>query len=371
MKEAATLRARSLASSRTSSRGSRRTSGSSGKSGISVEDNIDENSRRRTEEEKHVHNIIGNKPLVCRTYSVSPTLFRRRCIKNQNKYKNYGKVENISKPLRIEIPHQNLEYSSNTQRNDVLSTSQDPNPSYDKLVTRLCDTNDTIVTNSTGNNSPSGGSNNSSKSVHFAPELKLTGATNIGVVQTSRISNKHTCIDVPPPMETNLDESMKPTSNINKAGSTNSLELKHKDSFPINQKQYKQVNTLPSSSNVFSTCKISDNSSDKEVKNNVSNKTFSIPFTTNTKETRRVTCRYANPTVSNDSDEKCGLLMRKKENVKRRNKEVIQYHNNYKDITNTIMTKNIDMKKVATNNMGKSLEKHMLFSFCLSTLLLS
>lgn len=176
LKEASNLRARSSASSRRSSGTSRRPSGSSKGS---------ENSLYRKQiEDKQTKNIIKNEAKVSRTYSASPTLFRRRCIKNQTKVAIDSIIEKqkfVSKPLYIDIPQSKSDDKTNNDHEGGILITAEKKQSNDPLPIKI-----------PSNNSPSG-SNNSSKSVHFASEIKTkllsTSETNENSLICPRIIN--------------------------------------------------------------------------------------------------------------------------------------------------------------------------------------
>ena len=229
LKDALVIRSQSINSSRQSLRGSRRTSGSSNKSKTSLEcTQGNEKSREVTNQ-----NTIMKESSVSRSLSDSPTLFHQRVLKNQNKKLANGPVSCTSsdmKPLSIEIPI------------DAKKKEADEIEVYSESVRTLhqykqsCDSN--LETKSFGNNSPSGGSNASSKSVHFATDVRAMSETPYEIVKSHlSISNKKVVTEKASLIETNLDECTSSVAEINNSIKSNNLGKTHEESIPLNKRK--------------------------------------------------------------------------------------------------------------------------------------
>ena len=153
-------------------------------------------------------NIISN-TMGARSYSISPSLFRRKCVKAQNGMTQNCKTDvkrNIAMPLRIEIPSSKPEAHKSNCREDahvpILQMKQPEEP---------------IETNPVGSNSPSAGSQTSSKSVHFAPEIKMKSVIPIIPPEKCRTpANTNSQIETVATLENNLEEMEKDPLNVSR-----------------------------------------------------------------------------------------------------------------------------------------------------------
>ena len=223
LKDALVIRSQSTSSSRQSLRGSRKTSESSNRSKTSFE------CTQGNEKSQEIPNQYTITKETSRTLSESPTLFHKRVLKNQNKELANGPVNyksNGLKPLSIEIP---IETKKNeADEIEVHRSAVQQNQSCDSHVETKC----------FGNNSPSGGSNASSKSVHFATDVRAMSDTPSAIVKSHlSFSNKKPVSENTSPIETNLDECIVSVTEKNNTMVKSNLGIKHKDSFPLNERR--------------------------------------------------------------------------------------------------------------------------------------
>ena len=229
LKEALVIRSKSVSSSKQSLRGSRRTSESSNKSKSSAE---------CTQVINSLHD--GQRPLThaqgsskSMSLSESPTLFHQRFLKNQNKMISsnpHNDKNNGLKPLMIDIPIESSK-KENSEK-EIFTPSVNSNRRKESIESL-------VNTRSFGNNSPSGGSNNSSKSVHFATDLKpkslsqsacSTATASVCQSKNEQLSKNSS------PMETNFDEHIHQVNESSNPNEQSILEKKHKNSFPKNER---------------------------------------------------------------------------------------------------------------------------------------